>query len=171
MGGTFPQLGTSFKDPEYPVFEEFHGRNVLPLSVLFILLSETFGVFRTKYIFFGGAIRSISPPATTRGGVLAHATFPTVGNIHFDDEEMWLLGQEAQSKGVELYIVAAHEIGHALGLSHTNVPGALMAPFYVYSTKLELHSDDINGIQFLYGKSLYRRKNFWWFLRKQPIYT
>ncbi|KAK3606464.1 hypothetical protein CHS0354_041410 [Potamilus streckersoni] len=100
------------------------------------------------------------------GGVLAHATLPTDGEIHFDDEEMWLLGQEAQSKGAELYIVAAHEIGHALGLDHTKVQGALMAPMYVYSSNLQLHSDDISGIQFLYGKRFSRRKSFWWFLRK-----
>ncbi|KAK3606470.1 hypothetical protein CHS0354_041417 [Potamilus streckersoni] len=88
------------------------------------------------------------------GGVLAHAFFPTVGMVHFDDQETWMLGMEAQYQGTELYIVAAHEFGHALGLSHSNVPGALMAPFYAYSQNLVLHKDDTDGIQWLYGKPI-----------------
>nr|ARU77701.1 MMP-19 [Sinohyriopsis cumingii] len=85
------------------------------------------------------------------GGVLAHAFFPTVGMVHFDDQEKWMLGARAQFQGTELFIVAAHEFGHALGLSHSNVQGSLMAPFYAYSPALTLHKDDIDGIQYLYG--------------------
>ncbi|KAL3856791.1 hypothetical protein ACJMK2_011508 [Sinanodonta woodiana] len=86
------------------------------------------------------------------GRVLAHAFFPTVGMVHFDDQESWLLGTIAKTQGAELYIVAAHEFGHALGLSHSNVRESLMAPFYAYSENLKLDKDDINGIRYLYGQ-------------------
>ncbi|NXV03950.1 MMP8 collagenase, partial [Cettia cetti] len=53
-----------------------------------------------------------------------------------------------------LFLVAAHELGHSLGLSHSNVFGALMYPIYmaVDARDYQLHQDDIDGIQALYGK-------------------
>lgn len=84
------------------------------------------------------------------GNVLAHAFFPESGVVHFDDDERFVLNS---NKGTELYIVAAHEFGHTLGISHSNIKEALMAPYYRYSDRLQLHSDDIGAVQALYGSS------------------
>uniref|UniRef100_A0A8C6Z0I0 Collagenase 3 n=1 Tax=Nothoprocta perdicaria TaxID=30464 RepID=A0A8C6Z0I0_NOTPE len=86
-------------------------------------------------------------------GLLAHAFPPGPdygGDAHFDDDETW----SDDSKGYNLFLVAAHEFGHSLGLEHSRDPGALMFPIYTYTGKsgFVLPDDDVQGIQELYGK-------------------
>ena len=57
-----------------------------------------------------------------------------------------------------LLAVAVHEIGHALGLKHSNVKGSIMWPTVKAETP-KLHQDDMNGIRSLYGESVYQYKS------------
>ncbi|XP_003780847.1 neutrophil collagenase [Otolemur garnettii] len=87
-------------------------------------------------------------------GILAHAFQPGQGiggDVHFDEEETWT----TTSINYNLFLVAAHEFGHSLGLSHSSDPGALMYPNYAFNepSTYSLPQDDINGIQAIYGPS------------------
>ncbi|XP_027206190.2 matrix metalloproteinase 1 isoform X2 [Dermatophagoides pteronyssinus] len=84
------------------------------------------------------------------GNTLAHAYFPQYGgDAHFDNAEHWTV--ESYS-GTNIFQVAAHELGHSLGLGHSSSRDSLMAPFYQkYKPKFKLHQDDVLAIQALYG--------------------
>lgn len=63
----------------------------------------------------------------------------------------FLFGMEPDSE-LSFFAVAAHEFGHSLGLSHSSVQGAIMFPYYQsVDGNYSLHSDDITGIQAIYG--------------------
>ncbi len=86
------------------------------------------------------------------GDVLAHASFPNPYDdrqvfLHFDDDERWV---DSNTSNVDLLTVAAHEIGHTLGLAHSNDPSSLMYPSYDGPRRF-LGDDDVAGIQELYG--------------------
>ncbi|RXN32616.1 collagenase 3-like protein [Labeo rohita] len=104
-------------------------------------------------ISFGTRNHGDAYPFDGPRGTLAHAFAPSPGiggDAHFDDDESFTF---RSSRGFVLFLVAAHEFGHSLGLSHSNVRGALMFPTYSFTDpdRFSLPSDDIRGIQSLYG--------------------
>lgn len=98
-----------------------------------------------------------------QGGSLAHAFFPSppnvgfiAGDIHFDEDEDWVVNSQVEwwtSSEKHQFTVALHEAGHALGLDHSDVTGAVMQQFYD-GPAITLHQDDIDGIQSLYSSPL-----------------
>ncbi|XP_072434330.1 macrophage metalloelastase-like [Chiloscyllium punctatum] len=103
-------------------------------------------------ISFGAGDHGDPFPFDGHGHVLAHAFPPGPGlggDAHFDDNETWVTG----SNGTNLFIVAAHEIGHSLGLNHSEDKNALMYHTYKYvdTRGYTLPNDDVKRIQSLYG--------------------
>ena len=61
---------------------------------------------------------------------------------------------------IQLSIAIAHEMGHVLGLGHSDIPAALMYYSLGSKNQLELNQDDIDGITFLYGQDASNSKMF-----------
>ncbi|XP_068600586.1 collagenase 3a [Brachionichthys hirsutus] len=106
-------------------------------------------------ISFGSREHGDFYPFDGPDGTLAHAFAPSQGiggDAHFDDDETFTFRSRS---GYVLFMVAAHEFGHSLGLTHSRDPGALMYPVYTYSNPetFVLPRDDVNGIQSLYGSN------------------
>src|SRR5439155_18377421 len=106
---------------------------------------------RTVYIKFASGAHGDPYPFDGPGGTLAHTFYPVpvnsesiVGDMHLDADERWHAGGD-----VDIYSVALHEAGHAIGLTHSDKPGDVMYPYY--RRGMSLSANDIGAAQALYG--------------------
>jgi Ca2+-binding RTX toxin-like protein len=121
----------------------------------FVLVADDGSPFNTTGAQQGdprfGDIRIGAYSIDGRGGTLAEAYYPppngstAAGDVFIDMSENWAPGNR-----VDLYTVVLHEVGHALGLSHSLTQSAVMATQY-NGRVTGLTAEDITAIQELYG--------------------
>jgi len=90
-------------------------------------------------------------PFTGPVGVIAHTYYPAnpnpepiAGDMHLNDSMTWGIGTST-----DLFSVTLHELGHALGLGHSDNPNDVMYPYYKMVSGLT--ADDIAAVQTLYA--------------------
>jgi hypothetical protein len=113
---------------------------------------------------FGKNVHNCIETFDGKGGILAHGTFSESEDfdtskkisveIHFDAAEKWIFEDFSplfpKLNGHYFYIVAIHEIGHNLGLNHSdNIDSIMYADYSVYNYKLSC--EDIRLAQNLHG--------------------
>lgn len=92
---------------------------------------------------------------------LAYAWFPKIGDIMFNaninetkndgDARSWSLADTGTPYSI--FLVALHEIGHSLGLGHSEEEDSILDA-YINGSLTGLSADDIAGIQAIYGERL-----------------
>eukprot|EP00795_Rhopilema_esculentum_P009292 gene9292-16988_t len=107
--------------------------------------------------FVRGAHGDPYPFRSPDSSVLAHAFYPMdskmplSGDVHFNDDKRFTIESRT---GKDLLWVSVHELGHSIGLDHSDVRGSIMFPYYqgYQGADFDLTPDDVRGAQALYGE-------------------
>jgi len=114
--------------------------------------STQFGQLRFRHVYINGP----DPPPPADPIAKAQAYYPPgpdyAGDVEFDHSDPW---QESGTQPIpDILGAATHEIGHTLGLGHSNTVGVNMYWIFHRFQGLgtgQLFPDDIAGIQAVYG--------------------
>jgi len=105
--------------------------------------SSTIGDIRIGGYNFGGGSSDLAeaayPPPVNN--------FSVAGDMAFNTGAGYNIGST-----YDLFTVAVHEFGHALGLGHSTTYAAQMYPGYT-GIKTDLNADDVNGIRNIYSNN------------------
>jgi len=124
-------------------------------NIQFVQVSDNGAAFNAS-----GASGDIRIAAHTFDGpsnVLAHTYYPppngltAAGDMHFDRQENWTC--TPGGGGIDIGIVATHELGHAIGLNHELTLTAIMNPYYNSAVPVPA-ADDITGAVSIYGPAV-----------------
>lgn len=96
-------------------------------------------------------------PFPMEDDILAHAFRPGSGlggDVHLREDVEWdfdvFYGTQPAGGVKSFFAVVLHELGHSIGLDHSQNPDAVMYFTYSKSTGV-LSADDIEGVQHIYG--------------------
>jgi predicted Zn-dependent protease len=112
--------------------------NVTPLTFVTAASSSSADILFRWQAINDASVLAIT--ATTYIGTVIQSAV-----ISFDTQDTWTVS----TSNYNLFVVALHEFGHALGMAHSDVSNAVMYNSYHYVTGLL--ADDINGIWAKYG--------------------
>ncbi len=92
-----------------------------------------------------------------KGGVLGQTTVPASGKLSnvivaLDVEEDWFVFGDAPRNQIDFSSTATHEIGHAIGIDHSETTQSLMNASYSADI-FELQQDDIDAAISIYGRN------------------
>jgi hypothetical protein len=93
---------------------------------------------------FGGTLAHTYQPGTESLSTPFGSTI--MGDLHIDSSEDWI-------NNLDLSTILLHELGHSLGLGHSDDIDSIMFAGYM-GPRLTLGADDIAGIQSIYGPAL-----------------